>query len=126
MSIHLKTQMSLLLVTLLGLTLTCDATAATTHGKARMIKQIQSCVDEIGRRANYDEASRVVHLIESVEQEGLTGTRIGVETTVHIKGDHEEREYRISCVTDTMGKLVGFRLLESVHDHHNSKGNERS
>lgn len=126
MSIHLKTQMSLLLVTLLGLTLTCDATAAATHGKARMIKQIQSCVDEIGRRANYHEASRVVHLIASVEQEGLTGTRIAVETTVHLNGNDEDREYRISCVTDTMGELVGFRLIESAHDHHNSKNDKRS
>jgi hypothetical protein len=106
-----KSILSLSMLTLLGLSLTCDANAAQTHGKARDNRQIQACVAEIGRHANYDEASRVVHHVTTLEQRNIVEMQIGIETTVHLKGDDTAREYRASCVTDSMGKLVKFRLL---------------
>ena len=108
MNTGLKTAMSLSIVALLGLSLTCNVNAAQTHGKARTDRQIQACVAEIGLHANYDEASRVVHRVESLEQRNLAEMKIGVETTVFLKDDGSEREYRASCVTDTMGNLVKF------------------
>ena len=107
----LKTAMSVSIAALLGLSLTCNVNAAQTHGKARTDRQIQACVAEIGLHANYDEAARVVHRVESLEQRNLTELKIGVETTVFLKDDGSEREYRASCVTDTMGNLVKFLWL---------------
>jgi hypothetical protein len=103
-----KTAISLSIAALLGLSLTCNVNAAQTHGKARTDKQIQACVAEIGLHADYDQASRVVHRVESLEQRNLVEMKIGIETTVFLKDDGSEREYRASCVTDTMGNLVKF------------------
>ena len=110
MNTQSKTMMSLSIAALLGLTWTCNADAAQTHGKVRASKQIQACVAEINRNANYDEAFRVVHWVASLEQRNLAETLIGIETTVQLLGDNADRKYRASCVTDTMGKLVEFRL----------------
>lgn len=111
MNTGLKTAMSLSIAALLGLSLTCNVNAAQTHGKARTDKQIQACVAEIGLHANYDKASRVVHRVESLEQRNLAEMTIGIETTVFLKDEDFDREYRASCVTDTMGRLVEFRWL---------------
>lgn len=112
MTMHIgsKSVIALSLAALLGLSLPCNVNAAQTHGKARVNKQIQACVAEIGRHANYDHASRVVHLVETLEQKNLVEMKIGIETTVYLTGSDTGREYRVSCVTDTMGKLVKFRL----------------
>ena len=110
MNIGSKSVLSISIAALLGLALTCNVNAAQTHGKARADRQIQACVAEIGRHANYDAASRVVHRVESLKQRNLAELQIGIETTVHLNGDDTAREYRATCVTDTMGKLVKFRL----------------
>ncbi len=119
MSNPLKSVMSFSFVALLGLALSCNSNAEPAYGKARMNKQIQTCVTEIGRRANYEYASKVTHRIATLKQKNPVETRIVIETIVHLAGAESSRDYEVSCVTDTMGKLIEFRFAAVSHDTRN-------
>jgi hypothetical protein len=108
MSIQLKSFASISMATLLGMALSCNAGAEPGYGKARTDRQIEACVAEIARHADYEDASRVIHRVATLNQKNLLETRIGVRTTVHLAS--ADREYRVSCLADTMGKLIDFRI----------------
>ena len=119
MSISLKSLLSLSLVLLLGTTLFCDASAAQSREQARTRQQLEACLAEIGRHADYDAASKVVHWVASFEQKNLLELRIVVDTTVVLTAPDQTRDYRASCVTDTMGAIVDFRIDSTGPDGQN-------
>lgn len=111
MSISFKSLLSLSLVALLGTTLSCDATAAQSRDQARTNRQIDACLVEIGRHADYTEAAKVVHWVASLEQKNLLELRIVIDTTVLLNVTGQTREYRASCVIGTLDGIVDFRFV---------------
>ena len=109
-----KTTLSLSTLALLGLTLTCDAYAdADSRNERRTMKQVRSCVSEIAKSANYDDASRALHLVERLNQKNLIELEIRIETSVYTVGDEPAtRKYKTSCLVGGLGNLVEFRIDE--------------
>ena len=92
-----------------GLALTCDASAAPLHEDRRTSDQIEACVAEIGEHADYSDAARVVHVVSKLRQRNYEELEIKVDTSVFVGGDRVET-YVASCVTETRGDLVRFRI----------------
>ena len=113
MNFRLKPIVPLSLATLMGFAVTCGANAAQSHGKSQMNRQIQTCVSEIGRFSDYAPGSRVMHWVVSFDQLSLAEVRIGIETRVTSESSSSNQNYKTSCVTDTMGKLIDFRIVPS-------------
>lgn len=107
-----KTTLSLSTLVLLGLTMTCDAYAdADNRNERRTMKQVRSCVSEIAKYANYDDASRALHLVERLKQKNLIELEIRIETSVYAADDEPAtRKYKTSCLVAGLGKLVDFRI----------------
>ena len=111
MNERVKPIVSLTTLAALGLAITCDASAGPDRGAYRTKEQIRSCVAEIGKHANYGDASRVVHWVAKLEQRNLVEMEIKIDTTVYVDGKEKiAREYSASCVTGTMGDLVEFKI----------------
>jgi hypothetical protein len=111
MSMQLKSISSLTILVLLGLSVVSEADAGTSRFRHLTDAQIQVCVAEIGRHADYADASRVVHEIVALEQRNLEEMEISVETSVYLQSDGDlPREYRVSCVTGTRRDLVKFHI----------------
>jgi hypothetical protein len=106
----LKSFSSLLLAMLLGPVLSCDAGATPSRDQLRSARQIEACLAEIGRHADYSNADKVVHWVASLEQKNLVELRVVVDTTVVLAATDRTRVYRASCVTDTMGGIADFRI----------------
>jgi len=106
-----KSTLSLSMLALLGLTMTCDAYADSNREQRRTIKQVRSCVAEIAKHANYDDASRALHLVERLKQKNLVELEIRIETSVYAAdGEPVTRKYKTSCLVAGLGKLVDFRI----------------
>ena len=122
-----KSILSLTSVVLLGVTLTCDASAETAWGQQRTDEQIQTCVAEIGKHANYNNASRVIHRVTELDQKNLIELVIRVETSVYGLDDAAViTEYSASCTTETMGDLVNFRINAVRSDERDDRHHGRS
>ena len=118
---------SLTSVVLLGLTLASDANAETPWGQQRTDEQIQTCVAEIGKHANYSNASRVIHRVTELDQRNLIELVIRVETSVYGLDDAAVvTEYSASCTTETMGDLVNFRINAARHDERGDRHYDHS
>ena len=106
-----KTTLSLSMLALVGLTMTCDAYADSNRDQRRTIKQVRSCIAEIAKPANYEDASRAFHLVERLKQKNLVELEIRIETSVYA-ADRElpTRKYKTSCLVAGLGKLVDFRI----------------
>jgi len=106
-----KTFVSLSTLALLGITMTCDAYAGTNRSERRTMEQVRSCVSEIAKHANYNDASRAIHWVDKLTQKNLAELEIRIETTVYAAdGELVSRTYRTSCVVAGLGKLVDFRI----------------
>ncbi len=108
-----KTTLSLSVLALLGLAMTCDAYADTNREQHRTIRQVNSCVAEIAKHANYDDASRALHVVERLKQKNLVLLQIRIETSVYVAdGEGPARKYKTSCRVARSGNLVDFRIDE--------------
>ena len=106
-----KPLVSLTALFLLGLAVTCDAAAEADGVDHYTNEGIQSCVAEIRRHADFEDASRVTHWVTRLKQRNLVELEIRIETEVLVTGDNAAtREYAASCVTGTLGDLVRFRI----------------
>jgi hypothetical protein len=106
-----KTILSLSTLALLGLTMTCGAYADVNRSERRTIEQVSSCVSEIAKHADYDDASRAVHWVDKLTQKNLVELEIRIETTVYgAAGESAARKYKTSCLIAGMGNLVDFRI----------------
>ena len=106
-----KTLVSLSTLALLGITMTCDAYAGTNRSERRTMERVRSCVSEIAKRADYNDASRAIHWVDKLTQKNLAELEIRIETTVYAAdGELVSRKYRTSCVVAGMRNLVDFRI----------------
>lgn len=111
MNLRMKTMISLATLKILSFSIAADAHAYTSELKPRTAKQVAACVAEIGRKADYEDAERVVHWVRSLDQESIVALHIDVETHVYAKGSTETiRKYKASCVTETTGDVVRIRI----------------
>ncbi len=106
-----KSALSLSLLALLGLTMTCDAYADSNRDQHRTMKYVRSCVAEIAKHANYDGASRAIHWVDRLNQKNLVELEIRIETTVYAAdGEPATRKYETLCLVAGLGNLVDFRM----------------
>jgi hypothetical protein len=120
----LTTWTSLALLAVLGLSLSCDARAETTRGEHRTQAQIEACVAELGKHADYANATRVVHVVDKLNQRSLVELEIGISTSLFNKdGETIGRAYRTSCTTGHFGDIVKLRvnLTEPQDEAHQLK-----
>ncbi len=117
MSNRFKSISSLTILVLLGLSVVSIAEADTARSKRLTNEQIQVCVAEIGRHADYGNAARVVHQVVGLDQRNLEEMEIVVETSVFLKNEGDlAREYRASCITGAVRDLVRFRIAALAND----------
>ena len=109
MKTTIKSLISVGVLSMLGLTLSCDASARDAY---RTEQQINACVAAIRDRADYSRAERVMHRVTRLRQRNYAELEIRVDTAVYSESD--VREYAASCVTDTRGNLVKFHVKPLV------------
>jgi len=91
------------------------ASTAVAHepGVTGMDEEIGMCVAEVGKRADYGDARRIVHRVVDVEQKNIAEQRISIDTLVYTAdGEAVSREYASRCVTRGALKVVSFRIEE--------------
>ena len=105
---------SLAMLVSLGLTLTCDAHAESDRALKRTNSHIKACVVEISKQANYDDATKVVHLVDRLNQKSLVELEVGITTSVY-SGDEDVavRTYRTACTTDHFADVVKVRVAKT-------------
>lgn len=96
---------------LTALTMTASAVAspaepAVTHDSGR---DVQMCIAEVAKHADYDGATRVVHLVHA-SQKNLAERQFRIDTTVYTGDEQAARSYRSDCVTFGAIRMVDFRL----------------
>lgn len=99
----------------LALAVTSLASTAVAHepGVQGMDTEIGMCVTEVGKRADYGDARRVVHRVIDVDQKNLAEQRISIDTLVYTaEGETVAREYASRCVTRGALKVVSFKIQE--------------
>lgn len=105
---------SLAMLVSLGLTLTCDAHAESDRAMKRTDSHIKACVVEISKQANYADATRVVHLVDRLNQKSLVELEIGVTTSVYSDDDEVAvRTYRTACTTGHFADVVKLRVAKT-------------
>ena len=95
--------------------------AAHEPGVKGMDEEIGMCVAEVGKRADYGDARRVVHRIVDVDQKNLAEQRISIDTLVYTAdGETVTREYASSCVTRGALKVVSFKIEEKERQRYSA------
>ena len=85
--------------------------AAKGNDTRSLDREIQICVAEIGKRADYGGARRVVHRITDVEQRNIAEQTFRINTRVFAsENDAAIREYSSHCVTRGSLKLVNLKI----------------
>ncbi len=97
-----------------SVTFTAMSGAATAAGTSSdYVDEVESCVAEIGRHANYDGATRVRHTVLVVrESHRRYQFRIGTSVFTD-SNDIAERQYTAYCVARSNGTPLRFRIEES-------------
>lgn len=86
-----------------------------TGANIKMDREIEMCVAEVGKRANYDDARRVLHRVMSVNQKNLAEQEIRIDTLVYATDSQvTSRQYASTCVTRGPLKVVKFRIAETA------------
>ena len=99
----------------LGLTLTCDAHAESDRAMKRTNSHIKACDTEISKEANYEDATRVVHVVDRLNQKNLVELDIGVTTSVYADDDEVAvRTYRTDCTTGHFADVVKLRVAKTT------------
>ncbi len=98
----------------LGLTLTCDAHAESDRAMKRTNSHIKACVVEISKQADYEDATKVVHLVDRLNQKSLVELEIGVTTSVYSEDEEVAvRTYRTACTTGHFADVVKLRVAKT-------------
>ncbi|MGI9200015.1 MAG: hypothetical protein ACR2QL_03070 [Woeseiaceae bacterium] len=78
--------------------------------------EINSCVEVVAERANYDDATRVMHAVVGVK-ERTVGYKLTIETSLYNENsDSAIREYATSCVVNGNNIPLQFSISESMDD----------
>ena len=92
-----------------------NAIADFAAGDRLLGRQVQACVDEIGKRADYAHAGRALHEVVKLKQNNLEELRIEIETSVFFDGNSSAvRRYTTACVVGTLNEVVRFRIREET------------
>lgn len=109
-----KSIMSLITLSLFGLAFACDASIASDRERRAAAEDIQTCVSEINRNADYSGASKVVHWVVDLNQMNVAELEVRIDTTIYERDDGEIlKELSSTCVTGALGSLVRFRMKEA-------------
>ena len=96
---------------LAALSVVSDARANENRDQRIEDEQLQACVSEIRQHANYDDASRVVHRVSTLDQRNFWEMDIRITTSVYgVDEGDAVREYAVSCITVTTGDVLRFRI----------------
>ena len=78
-------------------------------------REIEMCVAAVGKRANYDGAKRVLHLVMEINQKNIAEQEIRIDTLVYASdSEFTSRQYASVCVTRGPLKVVTFRIEETA------------
>ena len=74
-------------------------------------REIQMCVSRIADKADYSNATRVVHRVVTAEQKNLVEQKFRIDTVVLADDDNVViRAYNATCVTMGPLKIVSFKI----------------
>lgn len=114
MSMHTKPIAALSALVLLGLSATANAEADSARVDLRTRTEVQACIDEIAKRADYAGAERVVHTVRELKQKNLVEVELMIVTTVYAdQTGSAARAYETSCVIAQLGKVVEVHTARS-------------
>ena len=103
-------------IAVLGLVISAGAQADPLFPKIAPQSTVDYCVQQIGDIADYDDARRVRHEIESTELRSI-GHKLRIDTRVY--GESEDqliREYATTCAVGNSQRPLAFRIRElSTH-----------
>lgn len=95
--------------------------AAHDSGVKGMDVEIGMCVAEVGKRADYTGARRVVHRVLDIEEKNIAEQRISIDTLVFTAGGESvTREYASRCVTRGAFKVVSFEIEETERQRYSA------
>lgn len=76
-------------------------------------RELEACVAEIGDYANYEDATRVRHLVSEVRRR-VNGYVLSIDTSVYTDtGDVATREYVTLCLARGDARPARFRISET-------------
>ena len=99
-------------IAVLGLVISAGAQADPLFPKNAPQSTVDFCVQQISEYANYDDARRVRHEIESEELRSI-GHKLRIDTRIY--GDAEDqviREYATTCAVGNSERTLTFRIRE--------------
>lgn len=100
------------LLTVAGLFCSGPLSAMPNRAEAAQRSSVDLCVAQIGDQANYEEASRVLHNVDSKERR-VGGHIMRIETLVYATdGEHAIRRYSTTCSVARSNEIRLFRLRQ--------------
>ncbi len=95
-----------------GLAAASNAVATPGFPKPAPMSSAEQCVAEIGEQANYDNAGRVRHEVDSKERR-VGGHTITIDTTIFgADGTEVIREYATVCAVSAKSETRAFKIKE--------------
>ena len=95
-----------------GLFISASALALPGFGDDAPQSTIDVCVAQIADQANYENATRVRHVVES-KQRRISGHILKIETTVFgVDGEEIIREYATTCAVNDRHETRLFKIQE--------------
>ncbi len=111
MTTQLKSIAAVSALLLLGFSATSDAEVGSSRDQLRTHADVQSCIAEIAKRADYDGAARVVHRVTELRQRNLVEVEVKIATSIYSgEAGGETRVYETDCVIGQLGKVVEIRV----------------
>ncbi len=95
-----------------GLVFSASASALPGFSTPAPESSIQSCVAQIGEQANYDNAGRVHHEVETTDRR-VSGHKMNIKTTVYdLDSGAAIREYATICAVSGQSETKKFKIRE--------------
>jgi hypothetical protein len=95
-----------------GLVISSNAAALPGFSEQAPASSVQICVAQIGEQANYEDAGRVRHEVDSKERR-VSGHKIWIETTVFSANDGAViREYVTICAVSDDAETKRFTIRQ--------------
>jgi hypothetical protein len=105
----MKNQKILISLTLIGLFAVNVASALPEFTKDAPQSSIDSCIAEVDSFAILDDATGVVHNVETRERR-VSGHRMHIQTLVYGEGEELIREYAANCSINGQEEILRFRI----------------
>lgn len=108
----MKTKQLAVALAAAGLFASSGAVAMPGFSEQAPESSVKICVEQIGERANYGQAGRVLHEVDSKERR-VSGHTIKIETTVFAEnGTDVIREYATVCAVSDDSVTRRFKIKE--------------